>query len=119
MSCFVFKTDPLVSILFTFSTSLSYRVFLTILLLIITLLSLLKSIETVFNFSTSILSISAFKVAKFDFSANLEVPIPVAFFKSAFVTKLDKSTLTLMSPKGPYFRKINHFIQCLFYAALK
>ena len=49
------------------------------------MLSLLKPIETVFNFSTSILSISAFKVAKFDFSANLEVSIPVAFFKSAFV----------------------------------
>ena len=66
------------------------------------MLTLLKPIETVFNFSTSILSISAFKVAKFDFSANLEVSIPVAFFKSASVALLDKSTLTLMSPKGPY-----------------
>ena len=47
------------------------------------LLNLLKSTGVVFNFSVSILSTSAFKFAKFGFSANLEVSIPVAFFKSA------------------------------------
>ena len=49
------------------------------------MLSLLKSTGTVFNLSTSILSTSAFKLAKSDFAANLEVSTPVAFFKSAFV----------------------------------
>ena len=54
-------------------------------LLFTTLLSLFKSTGTVFNLSTSILSSSAFKLAKFDFSANLDVSIPVAFLKSVFV----------------------------------
>ena len=44
-----------------------------------TLLSLLKSAGTAFNLSTSILSTSPFKLAKSDFSAKLEVSIPVAF----------------------------------------
>ena len=39
-----------------------------------------------------------FKFSKFDFSANLEVSIPVEFFQSAFVAGLDKSTSILMSP---------------------
>ena len=45
----------------------------------------LKSTGTVLNLSTSILSISAFKLTKFDFSANSEVSVPASFFKSAFV----------------------------------
>ena len=49
------------------------------------LFKLLKSSGTVFNLSTSILPTSAFKLAKSDFAANLDVSIPVAFFKSAFV----------------------------------
>ena len=47
-----------------------------------TLLSLLKSTGTVFNLSASILLTPAFKVIKSDFAANLEVSVPVAFFKS-------------------------------------
>ena len=39
---------------------------------------------TVFNLSTSILSTSVFKLAKFDFSSKL-VSIPFAFFNSNFV----------------------------------
>ena len=41
----------------------------------------------------SSLSISVFKLDQFDFSAKLELSIPVASFKSTFVAKLDKSTL--------------------------
>ena len=81
----VFKTNPLVSILFTLATNLSFTVFLTT-SLFTTLLNLLKSTGTVFNFSISILSTSAFKLAKFGFSSILEVSIPVAFFKSDFVS---------------------------------
>ena len=47
-----------------------------------TLLRLLKSIGTVFNLSTSISSTSAFRIAKSDFDANLEVSAPAAFFSS-------------------------------------
>ena len=50
-----------------------------------TLLNLLKSTGTCFNLSTSILSTSVFVQAKFGFSAKLEVLIPVASVKSAFV----------------------------------
>ena len=50
-----------------------------------TLLSLLKSMETVFNLSTSVLSTTALNVAKSDFAAKLDVSTPVALFKSAFV----------------------------------
>ena len=48
-------------------------------------LSLLESTGTGTNLSISNLSTSVFKRAKFDFSAILEVSIPVASFKSAFV----------------------------------
>ena len=80
----MFKTKPLVSLLFTFATNLLCNVFLTILLFTI-LLSLLKSIGKGFKLSISIFSTSAFKLAKSDFAANLEVSIPIAFFKSVFV----------------------------------
>ena len=49
------------------------------------MLRLLKSTGTVFSLSTSILSILAFRLAKSDFAANLEVSISVAFFISVFV----------------------------------
>ena len=68
VSYLVFKTNPLVPILFTLASSLSYLVFLTI-SLSATLLSLLKSAGTVSNLSTSVLSTLVFKFAKFDFSA--------------------------------------------------
>ena len=38
-----------------------------------------------FNLSKSISSISGFKFALFDFSANLEVSTPVTSFKSSYV----------------------------------
>ena len=47
------------------------------------MLSWLNSTGTFLDFSTSILSISAFKLIKWDFAANLDVSTPVAFFTSA------------------------------------
>ena len=66
----VFLTSPLVSILSTLATNLSYAVFLTT-SFFTTLLSLLKSTGTVANLSTSNLSASLFKLAKFVFNAKL------------------------------------------------
>ena len=71
-SYLVFNTNALVSILFTSATSLSYIVFLTT-SFFTTLLSLLKSTGTSANLSISDLSISVFRLAKFDFNAKLEV----------------------------------------------
>ena len=79
VSHLVFKTNLLVSILFTISTNLSYTVFLTN-SLFTTLLSLLKSTGTVFNLSISILSISAYRLAESDFATRLDESTPVAFF---------------------------------------
>ena len=84
MSFLVYKTNLLVSILFTLVTSLSYTGFLAT-SLFTTLLSLLKSTGTVYNLRTSIRSSSDFKLAKSDFAANLDVSIPVTFFNSVFV----------------------------------
>ena len=85
------------------------------------MLSLLKLAGTDFILSRSILSTSAFKFDKFDLNANLDVSVPVAFFKSAFVAWFNKSILTLMSPpKGScglvkYWIDFYIFIsQCLF-----
>ena len=49
-----------------------------------TSLSLLKSTAAATNFSISNLSTSAFKLTKSDFEDNLDVSLPVAFFKSVF-----------------------------------
>ena len=83
VSYFVFKANPLVLILFI-ATNLSHTVFLTK-LLFTTLLNLLKSTGTVFNLVTSILSASAFKLAKSDFASNLDVITPVSFFESVLL----------------------------------
>ena len=49
------------------------------------------------------LSTSTFELTKSDFTASLNVSVLVAFFKSVFVAKLDKLTLTLISPpNGSY-----------------
>ena len=49
------------------------------------------------------LSASTFGLIKSDFAASLNVSVLVAFFKSVFVAKLDKSTLTLIyPPNGSY-----------------
>ena len=98
----VFKTNLVISILFTLATNLSYTVFLTILFFTKSL-SLLESTGIGTNLSISNLSISAFKLAKSDFSASLDVSIPVAFLKSHYFAKLNKSTLALISlPNGLY-----------------
>ena len=80
----VFETKLVISILFTFVSNLLYTVFLTT-SFFTTSLSLLKSTGIVINLSISNLSTSVFKLAKFDFSAKLEVSIPVASFKSNFI----------------------------------
>ena len=49
------------------------------------LFKLLRLVGTLFNLSIFNLSTSAFKLTKSDFAANLDVSIPVAFFKSDFV----------------------------------
>ena len=65
MSYLVFKTNPVVSTLFTFVTNLTYTIFLTI-SLSTTSLNLAKSSGAVFDLSTSILSTTVFKLAAFD-----------------------------------------------------
>ena len=60
----VFKTNPLVLILSTLATNLSYTSFLTT-SLFTTSLSLIKSIGTDADLSISNLSTSVFKLAKF------------------------------------------------------
>ena len=55
VSYLVFKTNPLLSILFTFPTNLSYKVFLTTSFLTVSL-GLLKSTEIGINLSISNLS---------------------------------------------------------------
>ena len=84
VSYLVFRTNPLVSILFTLATNLSYTVFLTT-SLFATLLNLLKSVGTGANLSMSNLSTSVYKLAKFVFNAKLEVTICEIFLISAFV----------------------------------
>ena len=79
----VFKTNLLISILFTLATNLSYTVFLTILFFTKSL-SLRESTEIGTNLSISNLSISAFKSAISDFAASLDVSITVAFLKSNY-----------------------------------
>ena len=66
------------AVLFTFVTNLPCTCFLTISVLT-TLLNLLELLGIGISFSTSILSISAFKFSKFDFSANLGISAPVEF----------------------------------------
>ena len=75
----VFKTNSVISIDLTIVINFSYTVFLTT-SLFITLLNLLKSTGTIFTLSTL-----AFKLVMFDFSARLDVSIPVAPFKSVYV----------------------------------
>ena len=73
--------------LFTLLTNLSYSVFLTTSLLT-ALLNLLKSAGTGANLSTSNLSTSFFKLAKFVFNAKLEVSTCEISLISAFLHNL-------------------------------
>ena len=84
MSYLVFKTNPPVLILFTLATNLSNAVFLGT-SFFTTSLSLLKSKGTGTNLSISSLSTSVFKLAKFDFSAKLEVSTCEIYLISVFV----------------------------------
>ena len=84
VSCLVFKTNALVSILITLATSLSCIVFLTT-SFFTTSLSLLKSAGTGSNLSISNLSTSIFKPAKFVFNVKLEVSTCEISLMSAFV----------------------------------
>ena len=84
MSYLVFKTKPLVAILFTSATNLSYTVFLTT-SYFTTSLSLFKSTGTGANFPISDWSTSLFKLAKFDFSAKIEVSTSEIFLIYGFV----------------------------------
>ena len=70
--------------LFTFSTNLSYTVFLTT-SFFTTSLSLLKSTGKYANLSISSLSTLVFKLAQFDFSAKLLTSTCVTFFRAVFV----------------------------------
>ena len=80
----VFNAKSLISILSTFVINLSYRVFLTT-SFFTTPLSLLNLTGTGANLPMSNLSTSVFRLAKFVFSAKLEVTTCVTFFKSVFV----------------------------------
>ena len=77
------QTNPLVSILFTLATNLSYRDFLTT-LHFTTWLSL-KSTGTGTNLSISELSTAVFKLAIYDFGAKRELSKYEIFLISAFV----------------------------------
>ena len=83
VSYLVFKTNPLVSILSTLATNLSYTVFLAT--FFTTSLSSLKSTGTGINLSISNLSTSVFKLAKFDFRAKCEASTCEIFLMFAFV----------------------------------
>ena len=82
----VLETNPLLLdflIAFTLVANLLYTVFL-IKSLSTKTTDLLKSVGTVFGLPTSILSTSAFNLAKSNFAAKLDVSTPVALFKSTF-----------------------------------
>ena len=84
LSYAIFKTNPVVSMLFTLATNLSYTVFLTT-SFSTTLLSLAKSLGTGVNSSIPSLSASVFKLARFNFSEKLLTSTWVTFFRSVFV----------------------------------
>ena len=84
VSYLVFNANPLVSMLFTFVTNLSCKVFLTT-SFFTTSLSLINSTGTGTNLSMSNLSTSFIKLARFVFNAKLEVSTCEIFLMSLFV----------------------------------
>ena len=78
VSYLVLKTNPVLSILSTFVTSLLYSVYLTT-SFFTTLLNLAKALGTGVNLSISSLSTSVFKLARFAFDAKLLTSICVTF----------------------------------------
>ena len=87
MSYLVFKTNPVVSILSTFVTNLSYLVFLPTSFLT-TLLNLATSSGTDVNFAMSNLSTSVFKLAKFVFHSKLLTFKCVTFFINTAIKRI-------------------------------
>ena len=81
---FAFKTNVLVSILFTFAANSSYKVLLITSFLTASL-NLFKQTGIGANVSMSNLSTSVSRLAKFVFSAKLEVSTCVTFFRSVYV----------------------------------
>ena len=79
-----FNNNVLVSILSTLFFNEEYSVFLTV-SFFTTLLNLAKSVGTVFNLPTSILSTSVFKAAKFVLDAQLLTSTWVISFKPSYV----------------------------------
>ena len=84
MSYLVFKTNTVVSTLYTFVTNLPYAVFLTT-SFFTTLLNLAKALGTSAHYAMSNFSTSVFELAKFDFSAKLLTSTCATFFKSVFI----------------------------------
>ena len=68
------------------------------------MLSLLKPTEIVFYLFTSNLSMSAFKLAKSDIAANLDVSSPLKCFNSTFDALRDKSNSILRFPPKNLYR---------------
>ena len=64
---------------------------------------MLKLLGTFLNLSISSLPTLDFKLAKSTFLVNYDVSTPVAFFKSAFVTQLDKSNSSFTLPPEDFF----------------
>ena len=62
------------------------------------LLSLLKSAGTVFSLFISTLFTSAFKLAKSDFAAKLDLSTTIATFKYGFAPQLDRYNSTFTFP---------------------
>ena len=84
VSYVVFNKNPVVSMLFTLATNLSCSIFLTTSFLT-TLLSLAKSLGSCDNLSIYSISISVFKLAKFDFNAKVLTSTYYIYFRSFFV----------------------------------
>ena len=80
----LFNNNQVVSILSTFVFKVLKSVFL-VTSFFTTLLNLVKSSETLFNLSVSILSISVFNLAKFVFDGKVLISTCFIFLKSVFL----------------------------------
>ena len=81
----VFLTTSIFTTFLSFFTSTGRGANFPISSLSTLLFKLLKLVCKRFNLSISNLSTSVFKLTRSDFAANLDVSIPVAYFKSDFV----------------------------------
>ena len=76
---------------------------------------MLKLVDTFFNLFISNLPTSGFKLAKSNFLVNFNISTPAAFYKSAFVVKLDKSSSTFARPTEDLGFGNNSFIYTIFF----